>query len=844
MLQIFQTNFFIIFLLCLLVLQCSTTKKLPSGQRLLSKQTVIVDNQKINPSKIDFLFNNNPNKKIFGLPLKLYVNNLVNKNQDSLFDIWIDKNPKKNKIINKIFSKKQVDQLKKYRISINNWLKKNSEIPATIDSISLKKNIDRINQYYKNLGYFNNKISYLVKNIGDTKSEITYQIFRGNHYKIDSIKTNIESKTIKKIYDNHLNDSFLKSNDFFSVQNLSDERDRLLKLFRNNGIFDFEQSSIRFKVFLDNIESKSTIPIYLEISDRKKRFKDSLVTIPYFVSKINEVNLLVRDPDNYNDIFSDTLKFNNINILSSNKLNYKPEVLSDFVTLKKGDIYSEQERSNTFKYFSELKNFKYPIIKLKESEIDSLKLNVDIDLTPMEKYSLGLDLDLSHSNIEDFGVSLGTSIISRNIFKRADFLEFVVKGSIGSSKNVTTSNDFFNLIEFGSDINLNIPKIVFPFNINSIIPRSSSPKTKIIIGTSIQENVGLDRQNFASKIEYEWTPKPNLNINFNLLDFEFIKNRAVNNYFFVYRNSYDRLNFISKSINYQSDYLDKNSNLLIPAGTNFFIEEVKKNNTSILNGSVNYQNIIDIDERKKRLTSDNFIFGSSISFTKNNQENIFDEDFSQYKFKLEWVGSLLNSLIKRKNNDNLKEIFDVIPSQFIKSEINYIKHWRISKENVIAFRYFSGLAVPFGNSNNIPFTRSYFGGGSNDNRAWRVYKLGPGSSENENEFNEANLKIAFNIEYRFPILGSVKGALFIDFGNIWNVFDNVNDEKMKFNGFRDLNEIAIGSGFGIRYDFDFFIFRLDTGFKTYDPSLEVSDRWFKNTSLRKAVFNIGINYPF
>ena len=844
MLQIFQTNLFIIFLLCLLVLQCSTTKKLPSGQRLLSKQTVIVDDQKINPSKIDFLFNNNPNKKIFGLPLKLYVNNLVNKNQDSLFDIWIDKNPKKNKIINKIFSKKQVDQLKKYRISINNWLKKNSEIHATIDSISLKKNIDRINQYYKNLGYFNNKISYVTKNIGDTKSEITYKIFRGNQYKIDSVKTNIESKTIEKIYDNHLNESFLKSNDFFSVQNLSDERDRLLKLFRNNGIFDFEQSSIRFKVFLDNIESKSTIPIYLEISDRKKRFKDSLVTIPYFVSKINEVNLLVRDPDNYNDIFSDTLKFNNINILSSNKLNYKPEVLSDFVTLKKGDIYSEQERSNTFKYFSELKNFKYPIIKLKESEIDSLKLNVDIDLTPMEKYSLGLDLDLSHSNIEDFGVSLGTSIISRNIFKRADFLEFVVKGSIGSSKNVTTSNDFFNLIEFGSDINLNIPKIVFPFNINSIIPRSSSPKTKIIIGTSIQENVGLDRQNFASKIEYEWTPKPNLNINFNLLDFEFIKNRAVNNYFFVYRNSYDRLNFISKSINYQSDYLDKNSNLLIPVGTNFFIEEVKKNNTSILNGSVNYQNIIDIDERKKRLTSDNFIFGSSISFTKNNQENIFDEDFSQYKFKLEWVGSLLNSLIKRKNNDNLKEIFDVIPSQFIKSEINYIKHWRISKENVIAFRYFSGLAVPFGNSNNIPFTRSYFGGGSNDNRAWRVYKLGPGSSENENEFNEANLKIAFNIEYRFPILGSVKGALFVDFGNIWNVLDNVNDEKMKFNGFRDLNEIAIGSGFGIRYDFDFFIFRLDTGFKTYDPSLEVSDRWFKNTSLRKAVFNIGINYPF
>ncbi len=844
MLQIFQIKLLTSFLFCLFITQCSTTKKLPTGQKLLSKQIIVEDNQKINPNKLNNLLSNNPNKKIFGLPVKLYLNNLVNQNQDSLFDIWIDKNPKKNKILNKIFSKKQINQLKKYRVSINNWLKTNSEAPTIMDSTVIKKNINRMNQYYNNLGYFDNKTSYLVENISDTKSKVTYQIFKGNQYRIDSVKTKIESKNIEEIYNNHFNESFLKPNDFFSVQSLSDERDRLLKLFRNNGIFDFEQSSIRFKVFLDSIKSKKTIPIDVEISDQKKRLKDSLVTIPYSVRKINNVNVLIRDPDNYNDIFSDTLKFNNINILSSGKLNYKPQVISDFLTLKQGDTYSEQERSNTFKYFSELKNFKYPIIDLKEDEIDSLRLNIDLDLTPMEKYSLGLDLDLSHSNIEDFGIGLGASIISRNIFKRADFFEFVVKGSVGSSKNVTTSNDFFNLIEFGSDINLNIPKIIFPFNVNSIIPRSSSPKTKIVIGTSIQENVGLDRQNFSSKIEYEWTPKPKFNINFKLLDFEFIKNRAVNNYFYVYRNSYDRLNFISKSINFESDYLDNNRNLLIPIGTNFFIDEVKKNNTSIFNGSANYQNIIDIDARKKRLTSDNFIFGSSISFTKNTQENIFDEDFSQYKFKFEWVGNLINRLIKRKNNDNLKEIYDVIPSQFIKSEVNYIKHWRISKNNVLAFRYFSGIAIPYGNSDNIPFTRSYFGGGSNDNRAWRVYKLGPGSSKNENEFNEANLKIAFNIEYRFPILGSVKGALFIDFGNIWNVLDNVNDEKMKFNGLKDLNEIAIGSGFGIRYDFNFFIFRLDTGFKTYDPSLEVSDRWFKNTSLRKAVFNIGINYPF
>ena len=65
-----------------------------------------------------------------------------------------------------------------------------------------------------------------------------------------------------------------------------------------------------------------------------------------------------------------------------------------------------------------------------------------------------------------------------------------------------------------------------------------------------------------------------------------------------------------------------------------------------------------------------------------------------------------------------------------------------------------------------------------------------------------------------------------------------------FEGFKDLSEIAVGTGFGLRYDFDFFVFRLDTGFKTYDPSLPQSSRWQGEYAISDAVFNIGINYPF
>ena len=164
-----------------------------------------------------------------------------------------------------------------------------------------------------------------------------------------------------------------------------------------------------------------------------------------------------------------------------------------------------------------------------------------------------------------------------------------------------------------------------------------------------------------------------------------------------------------------------------------------------------------------RLTNNNLIFGSSFILNYNSQQNILDESFFQLQWKLSLVGTLLNEIIKstgtKRNENDQFEIAGVTPSQYFKTELNYIKHWQIYAKSVLAFRAFGGIAIPFGNANSIPFTRSYFSGGSNDNRGWRAYKLGPGSSNNLNEFNEANLKLTLNLEYRFPLTGKINGAL-------------------------------------------------------------------------------------
>ena len=289
-------------------------------------------------------------------------------------------------------------------------------------------------------------------------------------------------------------------------------------------------------------------------------------------------------------------------------------------------------------------------------------------------------------------------------------------------------------------------------------------------------------------------------------------------------------------------------NLIIPKGANEFIDNVLNDLTDLTYESNSYKAVNLIKERKERLTTNNFIMGSSFNFNYNSQKSILDENFFQLRWKLTWAGSLITQVLKflnkEKNDLGQYEIGGIAPSQYIKTEIDYIKHWQIKRNNILAIRLFSGIAIPFGNANNIPFSRSYFSGGANDNRAWRAYSLGPGKSQNINEFNEANFKLSFNFEYRFKILGKMNGALFVDGGNIWNVLDNIEDENSRFNSFKDFSEIAIGSGIGLRYDFDFFVFRFDTGFKTYNPSLENKDRWWSEYALNRAVFNIGINYPF
>lgn len=837
-------------MLCVILHSCSSTKKLADDENLIVKQSFELNDEIITQDPVIVLSQTPENQRLLGIPYKLHLYNLSKSNTEERFEAWLKRKPQRKERLNKWLSPKQLEQVKRYRVGFSNWIKNTGEAPSLIDHDKIALTNSLFTQYYNNLGYFNTTSTATIESIGTQKSSIHYNITTGPRFTLDSITTVIASKDIDSIYKVYQKESVINQGEAFKVENINAERERLINVFRNNGIFNFQQRSIRFKAFKDSLGIDTKIPLVVEIKNAQKRVQDTLIEIPYRVQKVKSLSVYVENPEQDFSTYTDSINYNGIKVFSVGPLKYNPIVLAKGVKISPDQAYSYQDRTATYRYFNELQNFKYPTITYSAVENEPTLLDANIFLSPKERFSLGFDFDVSHSNIQDIGITLGTSVISRNIFRGAEILEFGVKSTIGSSRDVAEEKStFFNLFEVGGNLLLRVPRLLAPKKIKSTFFDNINVKTNISLGISLQENIGLDRQSFTGNFEYQWKTKPAYTFTLKLADIEYVDNKAISNYFNVYRNSYDRLNDIAKSIpSINNQYLNERGNLSIPNGTDLFIDHVLNNRTDISTEDDRFTNVSNINERKNRLTANNFIVGSSFSFLKNNQESIIDESFSQFRVKFEWVGNLLNGILNLtdspKDSDGNRVILNLAPSQYFKSELSYIKHWEVGRERILAFRGFTGIALPYGNSKSIPFTRSYYAGGSNDNRAWKAYKLGPGSSNGINEFNEANFKLALNLEYRYPIIGAIKGAFFIDAGNIWNVNNNVPDISQTFNNYRDLNQLAVGTGFGLRYDFDYFIFRLDTAFKTFDPSQAAEDRWGSQISLDQAVFNVGINYPF
>ena len=829
-------------LLAIGLYSCDTVKRVAEDEHLLSKTSVIVNDKKDNTEIINSLLYQKPNRKIAGIPLRLHIYNTARPNRDSLFETWLNKSQKRRARLERRYSIKQVNKLKQSVLGFNNWLKSTGEAPTIVNEDETKRSVKRLKDYYINNGWFNVEADFDIKKNDNKRAEVKYNVETKHPFLIDSISDILKSPVIDSLYQNIKKSAIIKTGEQYRTSNFEEERDRISTSLRNSGLYHFNQDYITFEI--DTIGTHKKVNVGINIQDRAIRTPDSIRREPFEIYKIKDVNIITDYTfDNRNKPFQDSISYGSYKLYSYDKIRYKPKALTDAIFITPGEVFKDIDRTRTYRYINELRTFKYPNIEYTENRDNTL--TDTIRLTPLKKFSLSFNADVSQSDIQTVGFSLNPSLKIRNVFKGAETLEISGIASIGASDDLKEEGDpFFDIIEFGVDVKLTIPRLFSPFYTENIIPKYMSPSTRIGLATTSQKNIGLDKRTFSGNFSYNWLPNPQVTNRLDLFNVQYVRNLNPDNYFGVYNNSFSSLNKIAQDVG----YIGSDSDLTIPDGANTFIDYVLNQTTPSEISSSQLETINGIDERQNRLTENNLILSSSFNFTKDQRTNLFDHDFSIFRFKLELAGNLLAGTSKllglKKDNDGRYEFLNVAYSQYVKTEFDYIKHWDLGKKNVLATRAFFGIAIPYGNSKSIPFAKSFFGGGPNDNRAWSAYNLGPGSSETTNEFSEANLKLAFSAEQRFNIFGNLNGALFIDAGNIWNVLDNVEDDRATFSGFDSLKDIAVGSGFGLRYDFSFFVFRFDIGFKTYDPSYRDNNRWFNDYNFTNAVYNIGINYPF
>jgi outer membrane protein assembly factor BamA len=248
-----------------------------------------------------------------------------------------------------------------------------------------------------------------------------------------------------------------------------------------------------------------------------------------------------------------------------------------------------------------------------------------------------------------------------------------------------------------------------------------------------------------------------------------------------------------------------------------------------------------------------FIQAASYSFQYSSQDLKRRKDFHFFKWNAEMAGNilhLLSNLAGRQRNDaGYYEIFSTPFAQYVKSDFEYrFYHYR-GQRSLFVYRAFFGLGIPYGNAEVLPFVKKYYSGGPNSIRAWTVRSLGPGSFIDDSSFPDlaSDMKLEMNLEYRFDVFWKLKGAIFLDAGNIWaiNRFDERSGALFRTNRF--IGEMAIGTGLGARFDFDFILLRVDMGLKVRDPEKSPNSRWvlsnWKNGDALVA-WNIGIGYPF
>lgn len=688
---------------------------------------------------------------------------------------------------------------------INRFLKRIGNPPIIFDSTLTERSEVELQRFFKNKGFENAQVESSVV-FNKRKAKVTYNIISNNPYVINTIEYRIQDPIIKDLIEKDSSSSLIRKGNLFDVDVLDNERVRITRLLRNNGYYYFNKEYVRF--LADSSLNTNSVDVIIRIRKMERTGeRNTVLRSNHEVFSINSITyILVNDVLDINGYTNqktkkDTLFYKDKRIIYNN-LFINPSILDDNTFITIGDNYSEYDTEKTYRRINNLHVSQFLRIDFSETPLlsDSIrKLDCTILLTPSNNQSFAIEAEGTNS-AGDFGIAGKFGYTHRNAFTGGEKFGLQLRASneaIGSIRNILS----YSAWEIGGETTLQFPRLMFPF-VDRDFQRNSNANTEFNLNYSYQTRPDFARTIAGIGLKYRWDSYRQSNM-FHTLDFLDLS--------YVYLPPY------SISDEFRNKYL--NSSTLL-----------------------------------KYSYEDHLILRTGYSFSYTSKLLQQRRNGFSAKAGIETAGNSfygIASLLKTPKQENSYVIGNIKFSQYIKLDGEYSYTQFLDPSNRIVYHIAMGIGIPYGNSSILPFEKRYYGGGANSVRGWQVRTLGPGSYNNNGITDymsqSGDMRADFNIEYRTKLVWLLELGAFIDAGNVWTLLPYGEQVGGNFDINNIYREIALGYGIGIRFDFSYFLLRLDWGIKAYDPSKIGSDAWRFSSNwniMKDTALHFAVGYPF
>lgn len=674
---------------------------------------------------------------------------------------------------------------------LGKWIAdKYGEKPVLLSQVDTQKVKRLMANRLNNNGYFKPVVHSKVKQDEKTAS-VDYTATVGKPYLIKELHFPERDTLIDRDIRATSSASLLKVGDPYNLQTLINERARIDGALKNQGYYYFAPDYILFQVdsTLDN-----QVNIYMKI----KGSIPKRAAQPYVLNRISL---------NTDYSLSDTASAGRPPILYKGYRYYpdeevfKAKAITNAVFLYPDSLYRRRRSDQTLSRLMSLGTFKYVDIRYRPARnvSDSAgygHLNSFVRMTQVPKKSLRAEVLLVSKSNGFVGPGFQLQFRNRSAFRGAEQLLVNITGSFENQTRSGTNAIGLTSYELGFDAKLLVPRLITPpFDIR-LRNSDFQPRTSFGAGYKYVQRLEAFRQDvFNLNYGYTWKTKITNEQEFRPIDLQYVR--------------------LGNTTNRFQELLDSNQFL-----ANSFRQQ--------------------------------FILGSSYRYTYNQQA--LEQRRNQVYFSggIEVSGNaayLIKNLQGASRNENGSyEVFGQEFSQYTKVDLEFRNYYRISSNstsgNKIATRVLIGAGLPYQNSSVLPYLKQYGIGGPNSVRAYAARGIGPGTyrptstRENQTSFYDqvGDLRFEANAEYRQDLFPYVKGALFVDAGNIWLVNDDPARPGGKFEPNQFLKQLAVGAGAGIRIDVQFFVIRFDAAMPIRAPYGTPDDKAMR--------LNIAIGYPF